>query len=372
MRPERASTHEAGGDRGVSLVLVALLAVAVLLLAAVAIDGGSAYANRRQMQNAADAGAFAGTRAVEKLRFGGETDGGTIWDAVESTRETNDADSMRCWLVGPVTTAGTPPSRITADVCTDEATMASAWASLPNGGDEVAGVEVEQTAVRDTYFARVTGNDTTTARASAIATLQPLAGTAGGTPFLVCSSSENDADGFDIWDFDTNRIRPGAITDPETGEPVLYGLQGAQNEKVPDCGAGSDAFDGTGGETPAIVGQWTDAGNGNGFDQDILSAVVGSDPCTPDMDVAEGCLVVLPLISEGRKQGANIEMFVVGFGVFEVYGRGSGPKHPVCQQLANPVPKYCGYLIGPGQIDNGTGGTGPLDPNNPYLIKLVQ
>jgi hypothetical protein len=253
MRPERASTHEAGGDRGVSLVLVALLAVAVLLLAAVAIDGGSAYANRRQMQNAADAGAFAGTRAVEKLRFGGETDGGTIWDAVESTRETNDADSMRCWLVGPVTTAGTPPSRITADVCTDEATMASAWASLPNGGDEVAGVEVEQTAVRDTYFARVTGNDTTTARASAIATLQPLAGTVGGTPFLVCSSSENDADGFDIWDFDTNRIRPGAITDPETGEPVLYGLQGAQNEKVPDCGAGSDAFDGTGGEMPATA-----------------------------------------------------------------------------------------------------------------------
>ena len=38
----------------------------------------------------------------------------------------------------------------------------------------------------------------------------------------------------------------------------------------------------------------------------------------------------------------------------------------------NPTPKYCGKLIGPGQITNGTGGSGSVDPNNPYLITLVK
>ena len=61
-------------------------AVALILVAALAIDGGMAYANRRQMQNAADSGAFAGTKAVEDLRFNGVTDGGTIYDAVDRAR----------------------------------------------------------------------------------------------------------------------------------------------------------------------------------------------------------------------------------------------------------------------------------------------
>ena len=33
--------------------------------------------------------------------------------------------------------------------------------------------------------------------------------------------------------------------------------------------------------------------------------------------------------------------------------------------------KYCAILRGPGQISAGTGGTGEVLPNNPYVIKLV-
>jgi len=47
-------------ERGQSLVIVALLMIAFVGILALALDGGSAYAARRQAQNAADAGALAG------------------------------------------------------------------------------------------------------------------------------------------------------------------------------------------------------------------------------------------------------------------------------------------------------------------------
>lgn len=53
-----------GRDRAQTLVLVALALGALIGLAALAIDGGNAYAQRRRAQNAADAGAIAGTRAL--------------------------------------------------------------------------------------------------------------------------------------------------------------------------------------------------------------------------------------------------------------------------------------------------------------------
>ena len=56
-RPDR-------GERGQVLVQVALLMVAFLILLALAIDVGHIYQVRRQMQNAADAGALAGAREL--------------------------------------------------------------------------------------------------------------------------------------------------------------------------------------------------------------------------------------------------------------------------------------------------------------------
>src|SRR5947209_4140299 len=66
-------------EQGFSIVLVALLMVAMLIIAAIALDGGQAYADHRQMQNAADAAALAGARALEQVRFRGTsvTDVGT-------------------------------------------------------------------------------------------------------------------------------------------------------------------------------------------------------------------------------------------------------------------------------------------------------
>lgn len=55
--------HE-DAERGQVLIQVALTIVVLLLFVALAIDVGNAYAERRQMQNAADAGALAGAREL--------------------------------------------------------------------------------------------------------------------------------------------------------------------------------------------------------------------------------------------------------------------------------------------------------------------
>ena len=55
---------EPRGERGQSLVIVALALLTILALVALVLDGGNAYAQRRRVQNAADAGAVAGAREL--------------------------------------------------------------------------------------------------------------------------------------------------------------------------------------------------------------------------------------------------------------------------------------------------------------------
>ncbi len=59
-------------ESGQSLVLVALLMVAILGVTAIVLDGAYAFAQRRWMQNAADAAAMAGARALARGATEGE------------------------------------------------------------------------------------------------------------------------------------------------------------------------------------------------------------------------------------------------------------------------------------------------------------
>jgi Flp pilus assembly protein TadG len=56
--------HSAEGERGQAIVILAFAMVVLLLIAALAIDGGNAYVERRRSQNAADAAALAGARQM--------------------------------------------------------------------------------------------------------------------------------------------------------------------------------------------------------------------------------------------------------------------------------------------------------------------
>ncbi len=56
--------HPSVNERGQSLVLVALMMAGLVAFVGLALDGGQVYEMRRKMQNAADAGTFAGARAL--------------------------------------------------------------------------------------------------------------------------------------------------------------------------------------------------------------------------------------------------------------------------------------------------------------------
>src|SRR4051812_4061284 len=70
------SKHARGGQSGQAIVIMALAMVALLLGAALVIDGGNAFAQQRRTQNGADAAALAGaTVMVQKVGGAAKTDG---------------------------------------------------------------------------------------------------------------------------------------------------------------------------------------------------------------------------------------------------------------------------------------------------------
>jgi Flp pilus assembly protein TadG len=62
------NTYKITSERGQSLVLLALGLVAFVAILALVLDGGMAYASKRQAQNAADAGALAGATTMCKTK----------------------------------------------------------------------------------------------------------------------------------------------------------------------------------------------------------------------------------------------------------------------------------------------------------------
>jgi Flp pilus assembly protein TadG len=78
---------------GQSLVLIALLMVAVLAFLGLLVDGGRAYEGRRVCQNAADAAAFAGARALTVRTGNDATNDQTILAAVNTYALANGAVS---------------------------------------------------------------------------------------------------------------------------------------------------------------------------------------------------------------------------------------------------------------------------------------
>ena len=83
--------------------MLALSLTALMIIAALVLDGGQGYSERRQMQNAADAAAMAGTRALDQYRFppaGSTPDYTTIGSQVSQVATANGATSVTaCRLI---------------------------------------------------------------------------------------------------------------------------------------------------------------------------------------------------------------------------------------------------------------------------------
>jgi Flp pilus assembly protein TadG len=327
-------------ERGATIVIVALSIVALLTMTGLAIDGGRLYSDRRQVQNAADAAALAGTVALNTLVAGNEA---SIYNAVQARVNENQAfDSFTCQII-------------------DEA--GNVLQSCPTGNGTAingaaAGVKVVAKNTQNTSFMRAAGVDTFSASANAAATLQRLVPSGGAGPIMVCGVLKGDP----RWGPDNSgdeqtppilladdSLNPAALYNPATGLPS-YWIKGVEVKKT--CSQGANWKGLSDGGTYSLPGAWhTDNGNKAGPTRVKVAGACG------DPEVV-GCRVVLPICYWKAGVGEDPWMWCVRFAVFQITFSDSN--------------SIKAGIIGNAVVEGGQGGGKPADPIEPRLIKLIQ
>lgn len=188
-------------ERGAALVFVALSMVSLLIVAALIVDGGFGYTNRRQMQNAADSAALAGARQLHQIRFAGASKS-TLGPAVAAAVARNGSSSTvgELYQCGLLTLAN---SRL--DPLPDVTTL-PACSSLPtlDAGDYV-GIYVRAGETHSTLLGNFANNrNSQTTRALAAASVQRAKSADG--PWTVCGNQL--IGGYDFLEPDTSTANP--------------------------------------------------------------------------------------------------------------------------------------------------------------------
>jgi Flp pilus assembly protein TadG len=170
-------------ERGAALVFVAISMVALLIVAALVIDGGFGYTNRRQMQNAADSAALAGASALKRARFAGASPvliRTSVNDALQRNGA-NDGTSTDLYACGLVTLAqaANPPDFSLLFPCSS---VTAATNVTP-----YVGVKVRAGETHATLLAKVAGQASQTTRAFAAASVQKAQAADG--PWTVCGNA---------------------------------------------------------------------------------------------------------------------------------------------------------------------------------------
>jgi Flp pilus assembly protein TadG len=331
-------------ERGISIVIVAIVMVAMLSIAAVVIDLGQAYSDRRKMQNSADAAAVGATRALQKARKTGLATCIAIpgpCDAVDSTasdvatKNGSQAAMVTCQVIR--WNYYSDNSQIIAPC-----SPSSGWRSdVTNGGP--AGVLVKVGTVTQAAFGAIIGQRTTTERASAAASIQPLRSAKG--PFILCGAPLAD-DGWDLLNADGsfNAVKATALG--------TFPLQESQQKSC----HGPAAFKGKAEDAEAVFDiPGIDVGaNGNGFDSDIQGVVLGATPCTASGE--QNCDLAIPIADSTD----NYNFHITDIAVFHVTGDGS----------ANPK-YFAKYISTLDTAAGGRGGTGVCSVGALCLVKLI-
>jgi hypothetical protein len=224
-------------ERGQILVQVAILVAVLFAFVALSLDGGSIYAGRRRMQNAADAGALAGAR---EICFGEHDDLAAAHTAAEAAAHEYAEDRN-----------------------------GSEGADVDIVGDYTVTVVASQTL--DTFFAGIIGINTAHVRAEAAAVCGPLVSGGGtwplafdwsiytdvltcGQQFLVfddaldCAGPDDECE--DCSGQECNKLDCGLISDPymETGNYGWLDFPDPGEEYLPDyykpgtCGGSGEGW----------------------------------------------------------------------------------------------------------------------------------
>lgn len=282
-------------DRGAILPFMAICLVALLAVAALVIDGGAAYSQRRSMQNASDAAAMAGASALQEVRFNGAAHG-FIADEVERIATQNGAHEVECELRRA-----------------DGTVVAPCDTATPGQVQQASQVRARTESTRSTAFGGVVGIGSTTAPADATAAIQRLVGF-GGARFAICSALPS----YNILN-DDNTINVAAAQG--LGK---IAIKGAQLYNAGPC-AQSSNFKGEIEKRVLVIGEEVTlfVANGNphpsGWEEDRVACPGDTGP--PD------CLL-LPVIRGATGTGNNMTMTPVAWGYWRATDDTSGCFNP--------------------------------------------
>lgn len=295
----QASLRRQQSERGAILTFVALSLVSIVAVMGVVLDGGNVFSQRRQMQNAADAAATAGARALDRLALGNE---GAIWSAVVASAVSNGGDSTQitCRLTNEVL--------VDVGACPQSATNTAA--SIKSAA---SAVRVTVAATHKTTFIRVVGAKTFTARASAAGQIEALR--SGSSPFVLCAVGRTDpraqGDGQTVAVLlPDNSINPAALY--ANGGPT-YELQ---NPTTIGCGQGNN-FKGLSENATAnytMPGPWTVANGDHGINV-AKSVVAGNNACSNGITL--NCVILVPLC-HATTPATDGSLYCVRFGAFQI------------------------------------------------------
>lgn len=330
-------------ERGAVIVFMAIAMLTLLSVAALVLDGGAAYSQRRQMQNAADAAAMAGAAAVDDVRFEGAP-ASAVQDVVDLIAAQNGADTWVCTLVDDSGSA--------LGGCTDALVLA---------GTAAQGVRVVPSDVRATTFGKVVGVDSVTATTAATATIQRIVG--GRAPFAVCSSGP--AGSYDLLGADGTLDATKAVA---RGKIAIMAAQVYKDDHkcaaVGGAGAGAGSFKGEIDPELTLVGGEVTASSNPGNSLPAFDMVQCPEPLT-----SSDCLL-LPVVAETVGVGTGAQMTVVDWAFWQVTDDGSGAVG-----APNGSVKLWGTFVapaGPASVPGGVPGGGPVTGAQVRTVTLIE
>ena len=274
-------------ERGAALILIALSLTAVTATAGVIVDGGNAFAQRRQMQNAADSAALAGARALDQYNVAPLTYlTSNIWTAAVNSAVSNGAS------------ASLVTCRLLSETLVDLGICPTTNLAIPG---LATAVKVTVASTTNTSFMRVVGIQNFTTRATATAQIERLLN--ANSPFVMCAVGKLDPraggsgplydgqpTGKELITLGTNNINPLAIN-----QDYSLHFTGNGTDSV-RCNQGTN-FKGVSQDQSSsfpLPGTW-DVDTGNHGVNVQPTVIAGDDACKVADGWVVGCLVAVPL-----------------------------------------------------------------------------
>jgi Flp pilus assembly protein TadG len=326
-------------ERGAAIMLIALSMTSVIAVTGVVVDGSNAFAQRREMQNAADSAALAGARALDTLAVNAET---AIWTAVVASATANGASASNITC------------RLETDLLADlGACPIAATGTATALRNSASAVKVTVGATKNTSFIRVVGINNFTARASATAQIQGLRG--GNSPFVICAVGSSDprslGDGQTVpIILPDNSMNPNALY--ANGGPI-YELQ---DPTTVGCGQGQ-TFKGLSenmNNDYPVPGPWNLYNGDHGINVST-SVVAGNNACRGALTV--NCVILVPLCHAADPPVASV-LYCERFGAFRIVDIASSSR-------------IGGVLVDNVQVTGGQGG-GHAGQGEARVIKLSE